>query len=236
MRGCIRCRRDNGVSGASHGDTKVRRRAEKKVAARSAARPPLRSSVSPCETPLPPAHSVISYCLNPRQQLLCRDVTWIDGECRQELTFAFREFSLPIVVLRATAAAVVAASVWLTCRLPRRLGGGPFAEVLAMLSAAVAPMLIGTATFYSMNVLEILIWTSAAYLLVDLLDRPSSDRHSDWPADLATRPAGDPRSVDDSSDRRRMLAAARCCLPPEESPSSRSSRAAREASPRPSCW
>ncbi|MEO6214371.1 MAG: glycosyltransferase family 39 protein, partial [Vicinamibacterales bacterium] len=87
-------------------------------------------------------------------------------------------FGDSLLVVRAIAAAAGAASVWLTGRLARRLGGGPFAETLGMLSAAVAPMLLGTATFYSMNVLEILIWTSAAYVFLDLLDRPSSARWS----------------------------------------------------------
>ncbi|HVH55789.1 MAG TPA: glycosyltransferase family 39 protein, partial [Vicinamibacterales bacterium] len=85
-------------------------------------------------------------------------------------------FADSLIVLRVTAAAAGAASVWLTGRLARRLGGGRTAETIAMLSAAVSPMLLGTATFYSMNVLEILIWTLAAYLFLNVLEQPSTGR------------------------------------------------------------
>src|SRR5215208_858751 len=60
-------------------------------------------------------------------------------------------FGDSLLTLRAAAAAAAAASVWFTGRLAKRLGGGEIAETIGMLSAAVAPMLLGTATFYSMN-------------------------------------------------------------------------------------
>jgi hypothetical protein len=85
-------------------------------------------------------------------------------------------FGDSLLVLRVTAAAAGAASVWLTGRLARRLGGGRTAETIAMLSAAVSPLLLGTATFYSMNVLEILIWTLAVYLFLAVLEQPSTGR------------------------------------------------------------
>ncbi len=90
------------------------------------------------------------------------------------LALATTVFGESLVVLRVIAAAAGAASVWLTGRLARRLGGGPVAETTGMLAAAVAPMLLGTATFYSMNVLEILIWTAAAYLFLAALERQST--------------------------------------------------------------
>ena len=83
-------------------------------------------------------------------------------------------FGDSLMVLRTLAAAAAATSVWLTGRLARRFGGDPFAETLAMVAAAIAPALLGTATFYSMNVLEILIWTVAASILVDVLAQPST--------------------------------------------------------------
>jgi len=85
-------------------------------------------------------------------------------------------FGDSLLILRALAAAIAAGSVWLTGRIARRLGGGGTAETIATAAAAIAPMLIGTATFYSMNVLEILLWTATAYVLVDVLDRPSTGR------------------------------------------------------------
>lgn len=92
------------------------------------------------------------------------------------LSLVTMAFGDSLVVLRVIAAAAGASTVWLAGRLSRRLGGGSVAEALAMLSAAVSPTLIGIASFYSMNVLEILIWTAAAHLFLTVLERPSSGR------------------------------------------------------------
>jgi len=81
-----------------------------------------------------------------------------------------------LIVLRVTAAIVAAAAVWLTGRLAARLGGSEFAQALAMIAAAVAPELLGTASFYSMNVFDVLFWTLAAYVLVDVLEQPTTGR------------------------------------------------------------
>lgn len=85
-------------------------------------------------------------------------------------------FGDSLLVLRIAAATIAGSTVWLTGRLARRLGGGGFAQTLAMLSAAVAPVLLAIGTFYSMNVLEILIWTATAYVFIGVLDRPSRGR------------------------------------------------------------
>ncbi len=42
-----------------------------------------------------------------------------------------------------------------------------------MTAAAIAPMLLGIATFYSMNVIDVLLWTSIARLLLDAVDMPN---------------------------------------------------------------
>src|SRR6476469_7407380 len=81
-----------------------------------------------------------------------------------------------LIVLRVAAAIVAAAGVWLTGRLAARLGGSEFAQALAMIAAAVAPELLGTASFYSMNVFDVLFWTLAAYVLVDVLEQPTTGR------------------------------------------------------------
>jgi hypothetical protein len=83
-------------------------------------------------------------------------------------------FGDSLLVLRAAAAVMAAGTVWLTGRLTRRLGAGMPGMALAMVSAAIAPVLIGTATFYSMNVLEILIWTLVAHQFLTVLERPTT--------------------------------------------------------------
>lgn len=59
--------------------------------------------------------------------------------------------------------------------LARRLGGGRFAQALAMASVLACPMLLAVHSFYSMNTLDHLFWLVAAYLLVRLID--GDDRH-----------------------------------------------------------
>jgi len=83
-------------------------------------------------------------------------------------------FGESLMVLRITAAAFAATTVWLTGRLARRLGGDGTAEVLAMTAAAIAPVLLALGSFYSMNVIEVLVWTVAATLFVRVLERPST--------------------------------------------------------------
>ncbi len=54
--------------------------------------------------------------------------------------------------------------------LARRLGGGRFAQALAMASVIACPMLLAVHSFYSMNTLDHLFWLVAAYLLVWLIE------------------------------------------------------------------
>ncbi|MEZ5294094.1 MAG: glycosyltransferase family 39 protein [Vicinamibacterales bacterium] len=75
-----------------------------------------------------------------------------------------------LLVLRLVAALALAATVWLTGRIARRLGAGGFGEALAMVAIAVAPAFLATGTFYSMNVFDVLLWTAALRLLIDLVD------------------------------------------------------------------
>src|SRR6188472_4522994 len=60
-----------------------------------------------------------------------------------------------LVVLRTTAALVATGSVWLTGRIAGKLGAGSFGQAVAMAAAAIAPMLLGLGSFYSMNVFDI---------------------------------------------------------------------------------
>jgi hypothetical protein len=64
-----------------------------------------------------------------------------------------------------------AAIVVLTGLLARRFGGGPAAQGLAAVTAAVAPIWLGMTGYYSMNAFDILLWTVASSLLAALLAR-----------------------------------------------------------------
>jgi hypothetical protein len=63
-----------------------------------------------------------------------------------------------------------AAIVVLTGLLARRFGGGPAAQGLAAVTAAVAPIWLGMTGTYSMNAFDILLWTGAASLLAKILE------------------------------------------------------------------
>lgn len=81
-----------------------------------------------------------------------------------------------LVALRIPAAAAGAASVLLTGSIATRLGAANYGQLLAMTAAAIAPMLLGAATFYSMNVFDVLLWTLIARLLLDVIDAPTDRR------------------------------------------------------------
>ncbi|MGE3473933.1 MAG: glycosyltransferase family 39 protein, partial [Vicinamibacterales bacterium] len=81
-----------------------------------------------------------------------------------------------LLVLRLVAALALAVSVWLTGRIARRLGAGVFGEVLAMVAIAVAPAFLAVGSFYSMNVFDVLLWTAALGLFLDLIDGASTGR------------------------------------------------------------
>lgn len=81
-----------------------------------------------------------------------------------------------LLTLRVTAALISAVTVWLTGSIARRLGASAFGETLAMTATAIAPELLAFGSFYSMNVLDLLFWTLAARILIDVLDAPTTTR------------------------------------------------------------
>jgi len=66
--------------------------------------------------------------------------------------------------LRLLPALAAGATVFLTGRLTRRLGGGLFAQSLAMLGIALAPFYLAVGNLLTMNAFEPLLWFGAAYL------------------------------------------------------------------------
>jgi hypothetical protein len=71
-----------------------------------------------------------------------------------------------LFALRLLPALAGALSVLFTGLIVRKIGGGTVAVTLACLSIIAAPIHLAMNTIYSMNSLDILLWTLAAYVLV----------------------------------------------------------------------
>lgn len=63
-----------------------------------------------------------------------------------------------------------AGTVFLCGVIARQLGGGRFAQVLAALAGLLSPVFLGLDHFYSMNALELLFWTAAAWATLRALE------------------------------------------------------------------
>ena len=70
--------------------------------------------------------------------------------------------------LRAVAAAVGAAVVYLTGRLAGRLGASPYGQVVACAAVISAPLLQVLFGFYSMNAFELLFWLGLGSVLIEI--------------------------------------------------------------------
>jgi hypothetical protein len=79
-----------------------------------------------------------------------------------------------LVAARLLAALLGAVVIFLTGRIAQRLEGGRFAQALAATAALVSPTFLGTAHYYSMNVLDILLWTVAVLILLGALEAEGS--------------------------------------------------------------
>ncbi|MCX6043763.1 MAG: glycosyltransferase family 39 protein [Chloroflexi bacterium] len=83
-------------------------------------------------------------------------------------------FGASLFALRLLPALIGALVVILTGLMARQLGGGKWAQALAALAIALAPIHLIMDSFYSMNAFEIFFWTLSAYLFIVLLteDKP----------------------------------------------------------------
>jgi len=79
-----------------------------------------------------------------------------------------------LFAVRLLPALAVAALVPLTAAVARRLGGGAFAQTLAALCAALAPIYLALGSYLSMNAFDLLFWAAAWWCAVRALDVPSS--------------------------------------------------------------
>src|SRR3954469_10287535 len=80
-------------------------------------------------------------------------------------------FGESLLGLRLIPAAAGAATVWLTGKLARELGGGAFAPALAALAAFAAPIFLLMSHWLTMNAFEPLIWLSCAWCVVRAINR-----------------------------------------------------------------
>jgi 4-amino-4-deoxy-L-arabinose transferase-like glycosyltransferase len=76
--------------------------------------------------------------------------------------------------LRLTPALLGAATVALVGLMARRMGGGRWAQALAMTGALVAPQYLALDHFYSMNAFDVFFWTLAAWLVLRVLESPTT--------------------------------------------------------------
>src|SRR6266436_2878079 len=74
------------------------------------------------------------------------------------------------VGLRLIPAAAGAATVWLTGKLARELGGGAFAQVLAALAVICVPIYLVMHHWLTMNAFEPLVWMGCVWCIVRVLN------------------------------------------------------------------
>ena len=80
--------------------------------------------------------------------------------------FAHALFGDSLYAIRLLPAIAAGATVALTGRLTRRLGGGLVAQSLAMLGIALAPFYLAVGNLLTMNAFEPLLWIGSAYLFL----------------------------------------------------------------------
>jgi Dolichyl-phosphate-mannose-protein mannosyltransferase len=80
-------------------------------------------------------------------------------------------FGESLTGLRFLPAVAGAATVWLTGKLARDLGGGAFAQALAALATFAAPVFLLIHHWLTMNAFEPLVWLGCAWCIVRAIDR-----------------------------------------------------------------
>ena len=76
-----------------------------------------------------------------------------------------------LIGLRLIPALAGAATVWLTGKLAREMGGGAFAQMLAALSVIAVPIFLVMHHWLTMNAFEPLIWLGCAWCVVRAINR-----------------------------------------------------------------
>jgi len=81
-----------------------------------------------------------------------------------------------VFAIRLVPAILSALSVGVTCLLVRKMHGGRVALILAALAFIASGQLLGFHAYYSMNSLDIFFWLVAAYLLLRVVEQPTTGR------------------------------------------------------------
>jgi hypothetical protein len=81
-----------------------------------------------------------------------------------------------LLALRVSAALALAGVLWLTASIARRLGADAYGELLTVVAVAIVPEMLAVASFYSMNVFDVLLWTAAVRVLIDVIETPTDRR------------------------------------------------------------
>jgi hypothetical protein len=100
------------------------------------------------------------------------DWGYVDQPPLSILLLSFQRVALgdSMLSIRLLPAIAGALTVFLTGLLARRMGAAPFGQLLAGVSALVAPAYLAVHHMFSMNAFDVLFWTSAVYLIVCILD------------------------------------------------------------------
>lgn len=99
-------------------------------------------------------------------------IAWIAWLLRH--TIGVSLYALRLLPMLADVATIV-----LTARLARKLGGGDWAVFLASLALLVAPIYLTFSQLFTMNAFDPLLWTLIAWLLVDLV-QTGNERNWIW--------------------------------------------------------
>jgi 4-amino-4-deoxy-L-arabinose transferase-like glycosyltransferase len=86
-------------------------------------------------------------------------VTWLSRGVLGDSLYALRLFP----------AVCAAGTVYLTASITRDLGGGRFAQWVAAIAAALAPIYLSLFTILSMNALDVFLWTLALWIVTHIL-------------------------------------------------------------------
>jgi hypothetical protein len=85
-------------------------------------------------------------------------------------------FGSSVEAIRVVPAVAGAGTVLLVGLMARDMGAGRFGQALAMMAGTTVPVWLALNHFYSMNALDLLLWALAAWLVIRILQRPTTGR------------------------------------------------------------
>ncbi len=94
------------------------------------------------------------------------------------LWFVRSVFGDSMLAARFVSASCGAATVWIGGVMAQRLGAGRSGQALAAVAIACTPLLVAIFGFYSMNAIEVVIWSACSLLLIEILQ--SGDEKRWW--------------------------------------------------------